>query len=76
MNVVVHVSKPHLSFRPLLLYLLMISQPFILVELFLDTGEQLEAILWGIVFHIFQKQPVDSREGELLEHLCGFKIHL
>jgi len=75
-DVVVHVPKPHLSFYSLLLYQLMISQFFILVEFFLDARKQLKAIFRGIFFHIFQKQSVDSCEGELLECLCGLKIHL
>lgn len=62
-DVVVHVPESHFCLLPLGLDLLLIGEPLVLMEFFLDGGQQFEPIFGRVVFHIFEEESVYHGEG-------------
>jgi hypothetical protein len=74
-DVVQHVPQAHLRLYPLLPNLLTIRHPLLLVELLLDGGQQLEAVLGRIGLHILEEVAVDHQHRQFLERLHLRPVH-
>lgn len=74
-DVVIDVSQAHLGLPSLLSDQLRVGQLLVGLELLLDSGQQLETVLGGVVLHVLQKESVDHAQRQFLEgfHLC--KVH-
>lgn len=75
MDVVVHMSQPHLCLYSFLLDLFRILQVSLSVEILLYGRKQLEPVLRGIILHVLEEVAVDHEQGEFLEGLKFSKIH-
>lgn len=74
-DVVVDVSQTHLCLLSLLPDPLRVGQHLVGLELLLDSGQQLETVLGGVVFHVLEEEPVDHAQRQLLEGFHFSKIH-
>ena len=75
MDVVVHMSQPHLSLYSFLPYFLCIFEVSFLVEFLLYGRQQFEPILGGILLHVLEEVTVDHEQRQFLEVLKFSKIH-
>jgi hypothetical protein len=74
-DVVQHMPQPHFGLHPLFSDLFWVGQSALLMELLLDSRQQLETVLGGIVLHALQELAVDHAERQLFKGLQLAPVH-